>query len=366
MAISGLQTINIGLPNESAGSDSLYTAFNKTKTNFTTLFTNASPYNTFTGNTGITVTSNSTAGTVDILNSGVTNIIAGTNITIDQSNGNVTISSTGGGGGAGTVTSVGVTPVSTGRLVTSGTPVVSSGNITIDLATTGITAGTYTYPTVTVDNYGRVTGIANASSVGTVTSVAVSPGTGIQVSGGPITTNGTITITNTGVTRLTAGSGVSLSGSTGNVTISALQPGGTVTSVNVNSPNGSLSVSGGPVTTIGTISVDLSSNVNVTGKLSLSGSQDLSSGSAVNLAVTASYFSTGASPETATLAAGTAGQIKTLMMTTDGGGEMVITVTNAAWGGSGTLTFADVGDACTLQYVNSKWFVIGNNGVLMA
>ena len=34
MAISGLQTINIGLPNESAGSDSLYTAFNKTKTNF--------------------------------------------------------------------------------------------------------------------------------------------------------------------------------------------------------------------------------------------------------------------------------------------------------------------------------------------
>lgn len=366
MAISGLQTINIGLPNESAGSDSLYTAFNKTKTNFSTLFGNASPYNTFTGNTGISVTANSTTGIVDITNSGVTNIIAGTNITVNQSNGNVTISSTGSGGGSGTVTSVGVTPVSTSRLVVTNSPIVSSGDMTIDLATTGITAGTYTYPTVTVDSYGRVTSIANASSVGTVTSVAVSPGTGIQVTGSPITTNGTMTITNTGVTRLTAGTGVSLSGSTGNVTISALQPGGTVTSVNVSSPNGSLTVSGGPITSIGTIALDLSANLNVTGKLSLSGSEDLPSGNAINLSVTASYFSTGVSGETANLAAGTSGQIKTLMMSADGGGDMVVTVANAAWGGSNTLTFADVGDACTLQYVDSKWFVIGNNGVVLA
>jgi hypothetical protein len=43
---------------------------------------------------------------------------------------------------------------------------------------------------------------------------------------------------------------------------------------------------------------------------------------------------------------------------------MVITVTNAGWkagGGSGTITFNAAGDACTLQYVGSKWFVIGNN-----
>lgn len=365
MAISGLQTINIGLPNESAGSDSLYTAFNKTKTNFATLFGNASPYNTFNGNTGISVTANSTTGIVDITNSGVTNIIAGTNITVNQSNGNVTISSTGGGGG-GTVTSVGVTPVSNTRLAVTNSPVVSSGNITIDLVTTGVTAGTYTYPTVTVDSYGRIINASNASSVGTVTSVAVSPGTGIQVTGSPITTNGTVTITNTGVTRLTAGTGVSLSGSTGNVTISALQPGGTVTSVNVSSPNGSLSVSGGPVTTIGTITLDLSDNVDVAGNLKLSGSENLSSGSNINLEVTASYFSTTGSGQTANLRAGTSGQIKTLMMNSDGGGDMVVTVDNAAWGGSSTLTFANVGDACTLQYVNSKWFVIGNNGVVLA
>lgn len=364
MAITGQQIINIGLPNESTGSDTLYTAFNKAKTNFNTLFTNASPYNTFNGNVGISVTSNSTTGVVDITNSGVTNIIAGTGVTIDQANGNVTISSTGGGGGSGTVTSVGVTPISTSRLVTTNTPIVSSGNISIDLATTGITAGTYTYPTVTVDSYGRVTSISNASSVGTVTSVAVSPGTGIQVTGSPITSNGTITITNTGVTRLSAGSGVSLSGSNGNVTISTFLTGGTVTSVGVTSST--LTVTGSSITTSGTITVDIPANVAITGTLRLSGSEDVANGAAINLAVTASYFSTAAA-ETATLAAGTNGQIKTLMMFADGG-DMVVTVTNAGWktSGTGTLTFDTIGDACTLQYINSKWFVIGNNGVVLA
>ncbi len=56
-------------------------------------------------------------------------------------------------------------------------------------------------------------------SVGTVTSVGATAGTGISVSGGPITSSGSLTITNTGVTSLTAGSGISVSASTGGVTI---------------------------------------------------------------------------------------------------------------------------------------------------
>jgi len=49
-------------------------------------------------------------------------------------------------------------------------------------------------------------------------------------------------------------------------------------------------------------------------------------------------------------------------------GPMVITVTNAGWktSGTGTITFDTIGDACTLQYVNSKWFCIGNNGATFA
>lgn len=93
-------------------------------------------------------------------------------------------------------------------------------------------------------------------------------------------------------------------------------------------------------------------------------SEDLGNGSAANLALTTSYFSTAAS-ETATLAAGAEGQIKVFAMRGDSG-DMVITVTNPGWGGAGTITFSAVGQACTLQYISSKWFCIGNNGAAFA
>lgn len=95
-------------------------------------------------------------------------------------------------------------------------------------------------------------------------------------------------------------------------------------------------------------------------------SEDLASGAAVSLAKTAAYFSTGGS-ETATLAAGVEGQIKTFAMYADSG-DMVITVTNAGWksSGTGTITFDTIGNACVLQYINGKWFCIGNNGCTFA
>jgi hypothetical protein len=94
--------------------------------------------------------------------------------------------------------------------------------------------------------------------------------------------------------------------------------------------------------------------------------EDLGNGAAASLAATTSYFSTGGA-ETATLSAGVAGQIKTFAMFADLG-DMVITVTNAGWksSGTGTITFANIGEACTLQYINNKWFCIGNNGCVFA
>ena len=206
MAISGLEVIDIGLQNESTGSDSLYLAFNKTKNNFVILADTASPYNTFTGN-GVTITANATTGTVNINNTGVTNVA------------------------------------------------LTSNNLTI---------------------------------------------------------------------------------------------------------------TGSPLTTTGTLTVDLPAIVAVTSQLLLNSSQVLTNGAAVNLAVTASYFSTSVA-STATLGAGTTGQIKTFMMLADGG-DMVITVTNAGWqsSGTGTMTFGNIGDGCTLQYITSKWFCIGNNGAIFA
>lgn len=98
----------------------------------------------------------------------------------------------------------------------------------------------------------------------------------------------------------------------------------------------------------------------------LPSSEDLASTAAVSLIKTTSYFTT-AAPETATLAAGAAGQVKVLAMYGDAGAaDMVISVTNPAWGGAGTITFTTVGQACTLMYINSKWFCIGNNGASFA
>ena len=88
-------------------------------------------------------------------------------------------------------------------------------------------------------------------------------------------------------------------------------------------------------------------------------SEDIPDGGVIGLSTAASYFTTTGS-ETATLAAGTPGQVKTLVMAGDGG-DMVVTVDNAGWKatGNGTITFNDIGDACTLQYINNKWYATG-------
>jgi len=103
-------------------------------------------------------------------------------------------------------------------------------------------------------------------------------------------------------------------------------------------------------------------------------SENLADTANVNAAVTTSFFSTVALT-TAQLLAGVPGQIKTLAMYADSG-NMVITVTNAGWKSSGTgnITFSNIGEACTLQYINSnvgnilqsKWFCIGNNGAVFS
>jgi hypothetical protein len=109
---------------------------------------------------------------------------------------------------------------------------------------------------------------------------------------------------------------------------------------------------------------DLTDTTNLIPDPYYTGSEDLVDAGAADLTKSVSYFSTAAA-ETATLAVGTAGQVKTFAMFADVG-DMVITVTNPAWGGAGTITFSAVGQACILQYINDKWFCIGNNGAAFA
>lgn len=110
-------------------------------------------------------------------------------------------------------------------------------------------------------------------------------------------------------------------------------------------------------------SLSLSDTLTVSKKLCVDG-EDLVNGAAASQDKTISFFTTGGA-ETATLASGTNGQIKVFYMSGDSG-NMVITVTNPAWGGSGTLTFADVHDCVILMYFNSKWNIVSNVGSVAA
>ena len=208
-------------------------------------------------------------------------LTAGTGISLTDG-GAVTIAAT--GGGTGTVTSI-----TAGTGLTGGT-ITTSG--TVALATSGASAGTYGNATnvaqVTVDAYGRITSVSNVAITagsGTVTSVQLSGGTtGLTVSGGPITTSGTITLSGTldvphggtGMTgaaagdliygydtdsyqRLAIGSeGETLTVDSNGYPVWSSGGGGgsgTVTSIQVGGGSTGLEFENGPITTSGTISL---------------------------------------------------------------------------------------------------------------
>ena len=98
---------------------------------------------------------------------------------------------------------------------------------------------------------------------GTVTSVGITAGTGITVSGSPVTGSGSITVTNSApdqTVALTGGTGISVSGTYPNFTITNSSPssGGTVTSIAAGS-----GLTGGTITTSGTIGVDYAGTDNI-------------------------------------------------------------------------------------------------------
>jgi hypothetical protein len=111
---------------------------------------------------------------IPLLGSVVTQIIAGTNVTISPTTGvgAVTINATGGGSGT-------ITGVTAGTGLTGGG---TSGTVTLGIATTGVTAGSYTSADITVNAEGQITSASSGGSSyslgGTLSSSNIAVGSG--------------------------------------------------------------------------------------------------------------------------------------------------------------------------------------------
>ncbi len=116
-------------------------------------------------------------------------------------------------------------------------------------------------------------------------------------------------------------------------------------------------------TSDGTAGFTFADPVSIASALYFSGTpQTLSGAGEVNVTTSITWIvTTGA--DALTLADGVEGQIKIIVMKTDGGDG---TLTPAHKAGYSTVTFNDVGDSVQLIFTNGAWHIIGNNGATIA
>jgi hypothetical protein len=124
----------------------------------------------------------------------------------------------------------------------------------------------------------------------------------------------------------------------------------------VRSENGFQSISTNATT--GAITVTSSVGNSLVG-----GVQALSGAGAVDVTNMVTSLTSTGSAQALTLANGTAGQLKTIVHTVDGGSAVLTPTTKI---GFSTITFTGVGESATLVYTAAGWAIVALNGAVAA
>lgn len=201
-------------------------------TDISGLLTTAS-FNSYTGSTTSQFAGTSSFATTAsyALNGGVTSIIAGSGISIDQATGNVTVNSTGGGG----VFPFSGAAVITGSLVVSGSGVQVTGSLNVTNGVTGSLFGTASFATTAsyALNAGAGSGFPFSGSAVITGSLLVSGSSGLTVLG-----PSTFKASGSNVNAISAQSSNFTAGSTGTILSISVPSGSTSATLQVRSGGG--------------------------------------------------------------------------------------------------------------------------------
>lgn len=109
--------------------------------------------------------------------------------------------------------------------------------------------------------------------------------------------------------------------------------------------------------TVANLFADVDTPVNIGSTFAVNDSETLGGAGVVSVTKTVTNLSNPGASGTLTIAAGSVGQIKIIVMTSNSGGH-TLTLDDSDLGHD-TVVFNEVGDTATLIYIGSKWWVVG-------
>jgi hypothetical protein len=229
-----------------------------------------------------------------------------------------------------------------------------------------------TSPTLVTPVLGTVTS-GNISACTSTSMVMVTPILGTPTSG--TLTNCTGLPIATGVSGLAANVATFLATpSSANLAAVLTDETGTGAAVFANTPTLVTPILGTPTSGTLTSCTGLPLTTGTTGALSVAkggtgasaANQSLVGPGAISITTLATAFNSTAAGNALTLADGVEGQLKTIVYVSETAGGDTGVLTPANLGSATTITFNAIGDAVTLQYLGTDWWVVGLRGAVVA